>query len=107
MKYNFIAPLMYVFFDKRRKKNCNKLAMLSKKNLMVNLYIIKISNSWKKINTKEGFQYVCVPVILIDLVYRKNKNFCSQVFLEKYNFIVIEKKMSDFNDHVEIYSDDS
>ena len=38
--------------------------------------------------------------------YRKDKNYYLQVFLERYYFIVIEKKMPDFNDIV-IYSDDS
>ena len=28
------------------------------------------------------------------------------MFLEKYNFIVIEKKLSNFNGNIEIYSDD-
>ena len=40
----------------------------------------------KKIKTKEGFQCISVPVILIDSVYRKNKNCFSQVRIEKYNF---------------------
>ena len=42
----------------------------------------------------------------IDSVYRKDKNYYPQVFLEKYNFVVIEKKMSNLNDDIEIYSDD-
>ena len=28
------------------------------------------------------------------------------MFLEKYNFIAIEKKLSNFNGNIEIYSDD-
>ena len=43
---------------------------------------------------------------MIDSVYRKDKNYYPQVFLEKYNFVVIEKKMSNLNDDIEIYSDD-
>ena len=30
----------------------------------------------KKINTKEGFKCIYIPVILIDSVYRKEKNYC-------------------------------
>ena len=44
---------------------------------------------------------------MIGSVYRKDKNYCPQVFLEKYIFIVIEKKMSYFNDNIETCSDDS
>ena len=44
---------------------------------------------------------------MVDSVYRKGKNNDPIVFLEKYDFIVIEKKMSNFNDDIEIYSDDS
>ena len=40
----------------------------------------------KKIKTKEEFQCISVPVILIDSVYRKNKNCFSQVWIEEYNF---------------------
>ena len=29
------------------------------------------------------------------------------MFLEEYNYVIIEKTMSDFNDGIEIYSDDS
>ena len=43
---------------------------------------------------------------MIDSVYRKDKNYYPQVFLEKYNFVVVEKKMSNLNDDIEIYSDD-
>ena len=46
----------------------------------------------KKINMKEGFQCVCLPVILINSVYRKDKNYYSQVFLENYNFIITKKR---------------
>ena len=37
----------------------------------------------KRINTKEGFQCFCVPVILIDSVCRKDKNYYPQMFLGK------------------------
>ena len=66
-----------------------------------------ISKSWKKINLKNGFQYFCVQVILIDSAYRKDKNYYPKVLLEKYNSIIIETKMSNFDNDIEIYSDES
>ena len=44
--------------------------------------------------------------MLIDSVYRKDKNYYPQVILEKHNFIVIEKNMSNINDNIDIYSDE-
>ena len=44
---------------------------------------------------------------MLDFVYRKDKNYYTQVFSEKNNFIVIEKKMRNFKNDIEIYSDDS
>ena len=61
----------------------------------------------KKINTKERFHWVYAQVILIDSVYRKDENYYPKVFLEKYNLITTEEKMSIFNDNVKIYSNDS
>ena len=37
----------------------------------------------KKIQHKKSFQFIYIPVILFDSVYRKNGNYCSKVFLEK------------------------
>ena len=62
------------------------------------LLIKKHLRAEKEINTKEGFKGIYIPVKLIDSVYRKDKNYYSQVFSEIYNFIVIEKKMSNFKD---------
>ena len=69
----------------------------SKRNLTVNLYIIK---KYLKINIKEGSQWIYALVILIDSVYRKDKNCSPQVFLEKYDYFIIEHKMSNFNDDI-------
>ena len=44
---------------------------------------------------------------MIDSVYREYKNYYPQLFLEKYNFIIVEEKMANFKDGTEIYSDDS
>ena len=80
------------------------LAITSRENLIVNLYTTKKYLKAKKINTNEGFQCFYTQVILIDSVYRKDKNYSPQVFLGKCNFIVIEKKICNFNDDIEIYS---
>ena len=56
------------------------------------LLIKKHLRAEKEINTKEGFKGIYIPVKLIDSVYRKDKNYYSQVFSEIYNFIVIEKR---------------
>ena len=50
--------------------------------LVYNKKYIKAGN---KINTKESFQCIYIPVILIDLVYRKDENYYPIVFLEKYH----------------------
>ena len=80
------------------------------KNVLINIMKFGgklISKSWKKINLKNGFQYFCVQVILIDSVYRKDKNYYPKLLLEKYNSIIIETKMSNFDNDIEIYSDES
>ena len=41
-----------------------------------------------KINTKEDFHCIYISVILIESVYRKDTNYCRQVFLGKYDFYV-------------------
>ena len=107
-------------------KNCQKSiikfgkksATLSKKNLIINLHTIKSieRESYNgKINTifhdnkipKEGSQYVCLLVILTDLVYRKDKDYYPQMFLEEWKYVV-KGKMSEFiTDDVEVSSDDS
>ena len=50
------------------------LATLFKKTNCKLIYNKKTSNSWKKINTKEGFQCIFTQVILIDSIYRKDEN---------------------------------
>ena len=75
-----------------------QLAIPSKKNLIVKLYIVKNTWKWKKHQPKEGVHCIYTSVILIDSVYRKDKNCYPQVILEKYYFVIIEKKMSNFND---------
>ena len=76
----------------------------------------KIKSYNGKVNTsfhnnkisKEGSQCICLSVILIDSVYKKNKNYYPQVFLEECKYVVKEKKKCKFiTDDIEISSDDS
>ena len=47
-------------------------------------------------------------VILIDSVYKKDKNYYVQVFLEECKYVFKEKKMPNYiTDDIEISSDDS
>ena len=58
---------------------------------------------------KEGFEYICLSVILLDSVYKKDKNYYPQVFLE-CKYVTKEKKRSIkkfITDNIEISSDDS
>ena len=51
----------------------------------------KISHN-AKINTKKGSQCIYISVILIASVYKKDKNYYPQVFLEKYEYVVRKQK---------------
>ena len=63
----------------------------SKNNLIVNHYTIK--SVWTLDNKipREGYQFICLSVILIDSVFRTGKKYYPQVFLEEY--VVKEKKI--------------
>ena len=62
----------------------------------------KIKSYNGKINTnfhnnkipREGSQFVCWSVILIDSLFRAGKNYCSQVFLEERKYVLKEKNES-------------
>ena len=56
--------------------------------------------------SKEGFQCICLSVILIDSVFRTGNNYYLQVFLEECKYIVKEKNISKyFIDDIEISPD--
>ena len=67
----------------------------------------------EKVNTndkipKEGFQCICLSLILIDSVFRTGKNYYPQVFIEECKYVVKEKKMHEYiTNDIEIFSDDS
>ena len=86
-------------------KSGEKLKIVSKKNLIVNQYTIKkylkakIKSTGRKTHAKfqdnriprEVFQFICLSVILIDSVFRTDKNYYPQVFLEECRYVVKEK----------------
>ena len=64
----------------------------------------KIKSYNGKINTsfcnnkipKEGSQFICLSVILIDSVFRSGKNYYPQVFSEECKYIFKEKKIAKY-----------
>ena len=57
---------------------------------------------------KEGSQFICLSVILIDSVFRLDKNYYPQLFLKEYKYVFKEKVMPEYiTDDIEISSDDS
>ena len=65
---------------------------------------IQIKSCEEKINTdfhddevpKEDSQYICVSVILVDSVFRTDKNYYPHVFLEKFKYVSKEKKINKY-----------
>ena len=57
---------------------------------------------------KKVSQCICLSAVLIDSFYRKDENYCLQVFRKECKNVFQEKKTSRFiNDDIEITSDDS
>ena len=57
---------------------------------------------------KEGSEYICLLVILIEPVFRTGKNYYPQGFLEKRKYATKEKKMPRYIiEDIEISSDES
>ena len=54
---------------------------------------------------KEGSQFICLSVLLIDSVLRTGKNYYPQVFLDKCKHVVKEKKIPKYILDTEISSD--
>ena len=51
------------------------------------IYSKKDLKAGKKLNPEGGFQCLYALIILIDSIYRKDKNYYHKVFLQKYYFI--------------------
>ena len=57
---------------------------------------------------KEGSQYICLSVILIDSAFRTGKIYYPEVFLEECKYAVKERKMPKYTiKDIEISSDES
>ena len=66
------------------------------------------TNSHNNKITKEGSQFICLSVILIDSVFRAGENYYPQLLLEECKYVVKEKKMPECITHdIEISSDHS
>ena len=83
--------------------------MYNKKYLKtkVNSYNGKIDKNFHNNKIpKEGSQFLCLSVILIDTVFRTSKNYYPHIFLEECKYVVKEKKMSKYiTDDIGISSD--
>ena len=84
-------------------------------DILINLIYVLFDKRWKiktnfhndKIPT-EGSQYLCLSVTLINSIYRKDKHYYCQVFLEKCKNVFKQSKTSKFiTDDIEISFDDS
>ena len=78
------------------KKEFDSEPVYNEKYLKANIksYKGKIkTNSHDNKIQKEGSQFICLSVILIDSVFRTNKNYYPQVLLEEWKYIVEEKKI--------------
>ena len=70
----------------------------------------KINTTFYNKTPKEGCEYICLTVIFVDLVYRKDKNYYPQVYLEECKYVTKEKGKSIKNFityDIKISSDDS
>ena len=75
------------------KSVCNEKYMKTK----TKSYNEKINTNFQNNKiSKEGSQCICLSLVLIDSVYRKDKNYYPQVFLEEFKYVVKEEKMSKF-----------
>ena len=114
-----------VFFDKRwwlekhneiwqevkdsLKKEFDKESIYIKKYLKAKIkpYNGKINTNFHNYKIpKEDSQYICLSVILINSVFRADRFYYVQVFLEQCKYVVKEKKIPKyFIDDIEISSD--
>ena len=93
-------------------KFAKKLKIISKKKKKINSEPVcnekylkpEIKSYNGKMNTnfhnnkipKEGSKFICLAVILIDSVFRKGKNYYSQVIIEECKYVVEEQKMPEY-----------
>ena len=61
-----------------------KVTNITRNNNSELLYNKKYLKAGERFNTTESFQCLYIPVILFNSVYRKDGNYYSNVFLEKF-----------------------
>ena len=84
MKHMYFMIEDEIFFDKYMKI-WEKVSNIIKNKFNSELIYDKIYLKTKKqCNTKEGFQCFYIPVILINLVCRKEENYYPKLFIEKF-----------------------
>ena len=91
------------------KKKINSEPVYNEKYLRT-----KIKSCEGKINTnfhnnkipKEGSKYICLSVILTNLVYKKDKNYYPEVFLGECKYVVKKKMFNYITDNINISFDD-
>ena len=55
---------------------------------------------------KEGFDFICLTVILVDSIFETDKQYYPRMFLEESKYDIKEKKMTEYiTDNKEISSD--
>ena len=67
-------------------ENVNNIKIKIKSEL---IYDKKCLKPQLRFNTKESFYCFYIPLILIDPVYRKDENYYSKVFLEKFMLNIV------------------
>ena len=91
------------------KKECNSEPVYNKKYLKAQIksYNGKTSKNFQNNKIpKEGSQFVCLSVILIDSGFRTGKNYYSQAFLKECKYAVKEKIIPKYIiDDIEMSSD--
>ena len=92
------------------KKECESKHLYNEKSVETKTksYNGKVNTIFHDVKTpKEGSHFIFLSVILNDSVYRKDRIYCPQVFLEEYKYVAIEKKLPRFiTDSIKISSDD-
>ena len=57
---------------------------------------------------KEGSQYICLSVNLVDSIFRLGKKYYPQLLLKEFKYVIKESKMSKYiHEVIEICSDES
>ena len=70
------------------------------------MYNGKINTNFHNKIPREGSQFICLSLILITFVFRTDKDYYAQVFLEEFKYFVKDKKIPEYIiEDIEISSD--